>query len=214
MDADEADAGRSDLGPRRGPAHELATAHANGSDPSLIDLIEWLFFAYRDFTNEADSLLATRGFGRAHHRVLHFVNRRPGLRVADLLEILNITKQSLARVLKQLVDDGYVVQHPGETDRRERHLYVTPAGAELAKTLEVMQEQRLAGALSAAGPRAHETVEAFLRALVDRDRQGDVAALIAAGRSVRSDADETHAPGATGGVVQGGEGDLSKPRQA
>ena len=90
--------------------------------PHLITFVELLFFAYRDFTREADAVLAEFGLGRAHHRVLHFVNRHPGLRVADLLEILKITKQSLARVLKQLVDEGWIVQKAGERDRRQRLL--------------------------------------------------------------------------------------------
>ena len=97
--------------------------------PQLITFVELLFFAYRDFTREADAVLAEFGLGRAHHRVLHFVNRHPGLRVADLLEILKITKQSLARVLKQLVDEGWIVQKAGERDRRQRLLYATEKGA-------------------------------------------------------------------------------------
>src|SRR5881396_2921382 len=83
------------------------------------DLIELLFFAYRDFVSDPDHVLEKFGFGRAHHRVLHFVNRNPGMKVADLLDILRITKQSLGRVLKQLVDEGYVVQKEGENDRRQ-----------------------------------------------------------------------------------------------
>ena len=94
-------------------------------DARHVAMVELLFFAYRDFTAEADALLVDLGFGRAHHRVLHFVNRNPGLRVADLLGILKITKQSLARVLKQLVDQGYIRQTAGATDRRERRLHVT-----------------------------------------------------------------------------------------
>src|SRR5262245_46174646 len=84
------------------------------------DIIELLFFAYRDFTGDPDEVLAKLGFGRAHHRVLHFVNRNPGMKVADLLDILKITKQSLGRVLKQLIDQGYVVQKEGANDRRQR----------------------------------------------------------------------------------------------
>ena len=85
-------------------------------------MIELLFFAYRDFIGDADEVLPELGFGRAHHRVLHFVNRHPGMRVADLLDILKITKQSLGRVLKQLIDKGYVVQKEGADDRRQRLL--------------------------------------------------------------------------------------------
>src|ERR1035437_7520870 len=95
------------------------------------DIIELLFFAYRDFVGDPDEVLEKLGFGRAHHRVLHFVNRNPGMKVADLLDILKITKQSLGRVLKQLIDQGYVVQKAGANDRRQRLLYVTAAGESL-----------------------------------------------------------------------------------
>ena len=99
------------------------------------DVIELLFFAYRDFVSEPDDVLAKFGFGRAHHRVLHFVNRNPGMKVAELLDILKITKQSLGRVLKQLVDQGYVLQKEGASDRRQRLLYVTAKGEALAMKL-------------------------------------------------------------------------------
>ncbi|MEM8593008.1 MAG: MarR family transcriptional regulator, partial [Pseudomonadota bacterium] len=111
-----------------------ATANAN-----LHVFAELLFFAYRDFTGDPDVILADFGFGRAHHRVLHFVNRNPGLRVADLLDILNITKQSLSRVLKQLIDQGYVSQKAGASDRRERLLYPTERGKALAARLAAPQ---------------------------------------------------------------------------
>src|SRR5881396_1749874 len=114
-----------------------------GSEP-IWDIIELLFFAYRDFISDPDQVLATLGFGRAHHRVLHFVNRNPGMKVAELLDILKITKQSLGRVLKQLVDMGYVEQKEGELDRRQRLLYVTPKGAELALRLANLQTARIA----------------------------------------------------------------------
>ena len=87
------------------------------------DIIELLFFAYRDFVGDADHELEAFGFGRAHHRVMHFVHRYPGLKVADLLDVLRITKQSLGRVLKQLLDEGYIVQKTGNNDRRQRLLY-------------------------------------------------------------------------------------------
>ncbi|MEL7050033.1 MAG: helix-turn-helix domain-containing protein, partial [Pseudomonadota bacterium] len=85
--------------------------------------MELLFFAYRDFTSDADTVLADFKFGRAHHRVLHFVHRNPGLRVADLLEILRITKQSLSRVLKQLIDEGFICQKSSQSDGRARLLH-------------------------------------------------------------------------------------------
>src|SRR5918997_1392413 len=112
------------------------------------DIIELLFFAYRDFVTEPDDALAKFGFGRAHHRVLHFVNRNPGMKVAELLEILRITKQSLGRVLKQLVDQGYVVQKEGASDRRQRLLFVTAKGETLAMKLAGLQTARIAGALA------------------------------------------------------------------
>src|SRR5215472_18470280 len=96
------------------------------------DLIELFFFAYRDFVGDPDEVLERLGFGRAHHRVLHFVNRNPGIKVADLLEILNITKQSLGRVLKQLIDQGYISQKEGAEDRRQGLLFATGKGETLA----------------------------------------------------------------------------------
>src|SRR4029077_6575180 len=124
---------RAPAEPRAGAA---TAAGAAAAEAELITCVELLFFAYRDFTGEADAVLAEFGLGRAHHRVLHFVNRHPALRVADLLEILKITKQSLARVLKQLVDQGWIVQKAGERDRRQRLLYTTGKGAELAGRLD------------------------------------------------------------------------------
>src|SRR5579863_5567515 len=112
------------------------------------DLIELLFFAYRDFVGDPDEVLAKLGFGRAHHRVLHFVNRNPGIKVADLLDILKITKQSLGRVLKQLIDEGYIVQREGAHDRRQRLLHVTPAGENLAMQLAGLQTARISGVLA------------------------------------------------------------------
>src|SRR3984893_2462312 len=93
-----------------------STAEPVGTAPTepCWDLIELLFFAYRDFVGDPDEVLAKLGFGRAHHRVLHFVNRNPGIKVADLLDILKITKQALVRVVQQVVDQGYVVQREGE----------------------------------------------------------------------------------------------------
>ena len=99
------------------------------------DLIETLFFAYRDFVGDPDRILTRYNFGRAHHRVLHFVNRNPGLTIAELLDILQITKQSLNRVLKELLEQGYVESRAGETDRRQRLLFPTAKGQELALAL-------------------------------------------------------------------------------
>src|ERR1051326_9617212 len=141
------------LPPER-PARAADTA-ANADEP-IWDLIELLFFAYRDFVSDPDHVLERFGFGRAHHRVLHFVNRNPGMKVADLLDILKITKQSLGRVLKQLVDEGYVVQKEGESDRRQRLLFVTPKGEALAMKLAGLQTVRIARAPGQLGPGTHE----------------------------------------------------------
>lgn len=138
-------------------------------------IIEALFFAYRDFTSDPDAILAQIGFGRAHHRVLHFVNRRPGLTVAELLDVLRITKQSLARVLKQLVDTGHIVQFPGPEDRRQRELYPTRAGRELAKRLAGPQSRRIAEAFDGMDSAERAAVERFLHRMVT-DHDGEAAA--------------------------------------
>src|ERR1700761_6954410 len=111
------------------------------------DIIELLFFAYRDFVGDADHVLTEFGFGRAHHRVVHFVYRYPGLKVADLLDVLRITKQSLGRVLKQLIDEGYIVQKAGESDRRQRLLFATAKGEALVARLAGLQTDRINGAM-------------------------------------------------------------------
>ncbi len=143
------------------------------------DIIELLFFAYRDFVGDPDEVLGPLGSGRAHHRVLHFVNRNPGMKVADLLDILNITKQSLGRVLKQLVDQGYVVQREGVQDRRQRLLYVTAKGEALALRLAGLQMQRIRRAFDEIGPGAHEAARRFLTAMIDHDNREGVLRLIA-----------------------------------
>jgi DNA-binding MarR family transcriptional regulator len=130
-------------------------------------LIELMFFGYRDFVGEPDRVLARYGFGRAHHRVLHFVKGRPGLTIAALLEILGITKQSLARVLKDLIEGGFIEQRAGADDRRQRLLFVTAPGAALATELAERQGRRIAEALKEAGPGAREAVSRFLTGLID-----------------------------------------------
>ena len=149
------------------------------------DLIELLFFAYRDFVSDPDHVLEKFGFGRAHHRVLHFVNRNPGMKVADLLETLRITKQSLGRVLKQLVDEGYVVQKEGPDDRRHRLLFVTPKGEQLAMKLAGLQTERITRALAGLGPNAHAAARAFLAAMVDDESREGVLRFIAEGDRAR-----------------------------
>jgi len=125
--------------------------------------IELLFFAYRDFTAEPDAILARHGFGRAHHRVVHFVGRHPQITVGELLAILQITKQSLNRVLGQLVRRGFIVQHRGEGDRRQRLLELTDSGRDLERQLSEPQRVRVATAYRKAGPQA---VEGFRKVLL------------------------------------------------
>src|SRR3981189_2070840 len=155
----------ADPAPRATEGRSLAPAR-----PDLRwDLSELLFFAYRDFVGDADTELEAFGFGRAHHRVMHFVYRYPGLKVADLLDVLRITKQSLGRVLKQLLDEGYIVQKTGNNDRRQRLLYATAKGEALVAKLAGMQTKRIDRALDEIGPAGAETVRRFLRAMIDRD---------------------------------------------
>jgi DNA-binding MarR family transcriptional regulator len=142
------------------------------------DLIELLFFAYRDFVGDADEVLAKLGFGRAHHRVLHFVNRNPGMKVAELLDVLRITKQSLGRVLKQLIDEGYVAQREGANDRRQRLLYVTPAGEDLAMQLAGLQTARISGVLAELGAGGREAARRFLAGMIDAEHRERVLRMI------------------------------------
>ncbi len=130
---------------------------------------DMMFFAYRDFTNAADIILDELGLGRAHHRALHFIGRNPGIPVSDLLAILRITKQSLARVLNALVEHGYVVQAHGRADRRQRLLTLTASGQELERRLFNRQRERLASAYREAGGAAVEGFRRVMRAVMDPD---------------------------------------------
>lgn len=160
----------------RPPLQEANGAHETGEEipdrDQLIACAELFFFAYRDFTGDPDAILEKYGFGRAHHRVLHFVRRHPGLRVAKLLNILKITKQSLARVLKQLIDKGFIIQKAGSDDRRERRLFVTAKGGRLIDKLTALQAKRIEAALASAGPGAYQSTRRFLFAMIaESDRQ-------------------------------------------
>ena len=162
-------------------------------DEMLLGVVELLFFAYRDFTGEADAVLQDFGFGRAHHRVLHFVNRQPGLRVADLLDILRITKQSLARVLKQLVDRGFIAQEAGHTDRRERHLHLTAKGKALADKLARLQIAQVGNALgeTGAGAEVGEQVRRFLLAMIAPEQRERIVETLKAGTDALADGGST-----------------------
>ena len=172
-------------GPGKDTANDAACRPANGgltNADRLLTYVELLFFAYRDFTSDPDTILQELGFGRAHHRVLHFVRRYPGLRIAELLQILKITKQSLGRVLRKLVADGWIEQVPGADDRRERRLTLTAKGRALAAELAALQTRRIDAALreieasGAALPREH--VRNFLFAMITRNERAAVADIV------------------------------------
>lgn len=151
-------------------------------DRLAFDLIERMFFGYRDFVGVADAALAALGYGRAHHRVLHFVDRHPGLTVGELLGILKVTKQGVAKTLKTLTDDGLIRVRPGETDRREKRLETTARGHALARELARLQTDRIEAALAAAGPAARAPVGRFLAALVDEADRPSVTRRLETGR--------------------------------
>jgi DNA-binding MarR family transcriptional regulator len=132
-----------------------------------LDVMGLFYFAYRDFVGDADALLERQGFGRAHHRVLYFVNLKPGMPVADLLDILKITKQSLARVLRQLIDNGYIEQKTGEADRRQRLLFATDKGRGLFEVLSATQTSRIDAAIAALPPDGKRTVLKFFVGMVE-----------------------------------------------
>ncbi|NCF48294.1 MAG: MarR family transcriptional regulator [Bacteroidetes bacterium] len=145
--------------------------------------IEMMFFAYRDFTGEADSILAEQNMGRAHHRAIYFIGRNPGITVSELLTILNITKQSLSRVLSALVNTGFVIQKTGPDDRRQRLLYLTETGAKLEDRLTSVQGQRFAKAYREAGMTAVEGFQRVLEGLLDTETRRQISHSGKAGRA-------------------------------
>ena len=138
-------------------------------EEELRQAIELLYYAYRDFTAEPDAMLAKYGFGRAHHRVIYFVGRHPQMSVTDLLGILRITKQSLSRVLGQLVRQGFIHQQPGSRDRRQRLLELTEKGVELERQLSENQRQRIAKAYREAGAQAVEGFRKVMLGIIGND---------------------------------------------
>jgi len=158
---------------------ELKTNEFQKAEPlsvreeELRQAIELLFFAYRDFTGEADAILDDYDFGRAHHRVIYFIGRNPEITVTQLLAILKITKQSLSRVLSQLIDEGFIEQVTDSQDRRRRLLALTLKGSELDARLTKRQSHRISAAFKAAGPEAIEGFRQILRGIIneeDRER--------------------------------------------
>jgi len=184
--------------PRSGEA-ELPAQTRQGTAPAadpMVDLIELLFFAYRNFVSDPDDILQRFGFGRAHHRVLHFVNRHPGMRVTDLLDILRITKQSLGRVLRELVDQGFIDSRAGSSDRRQRLLYLTPKGETLARDFVALQSRRIERALAECGGDARENARRFLVSMIDPEDRGPIEKLIArADRAAEESARRAAMPG-------------------
>ena len=139
------------------------------TDEQLRKGIEAMFFAYRGFTADPDRILAEKEYGRAHHRAIHFIHRSPGTTVNNLLSILGVTKQSLNRVLRTLVEDGLVQSRVGRQDKRERNLYLTEAGAALERELSDAQRDRMRAAYRAAGPVAVAGFRQVLEAMMDHD---------------------------------------------
>ena len=136
--------------------------------------MELLFYAYRDFTAEPDKMLSRFGFGRAHHRVVYFVGRYPRMTVSELLRTLRITKQSLSRVLGNLVGEGFVLQRADPEDRRRRLLSLTDKGMELERALSEVQMRRIAQAYREAGIEAVEGFRRVMRGIVDAEDRARV----------------------------------------
>jgi len=147
------------------------------TDEQLRKGIEAMFFAYRGFTADPDRILEMRGYGRAHHRAVHFIHRAPGTTVNNLLGILGVTKQSLNRVLRTLIEDGLVESRIGRKDKRERHLFLTPKGAELERALSDAQRARMRAAYRAAGPAAVAGFRQVLEAMMEGEQRAQYLAL-------------------------------------
>ncbi len=147
---------------------EIVLDPLSANEVPQITNIELLFFAYRDFTADPDRMLKRLGFGRAHHRALYFVNRNPGMTVADLISILDITKQSLSRVLRQLIESGYIRQIEGDADRRQRLLYPTHAGRKLILELSAPQSRRIDKAMKKLGLNDKTVISRFMKEMINQ----------------------------------------------
>ena len=151
------------------------------TDEQLRQGIELLFFAYRDFTSDPDVVLGERDLGRAHHRAIHFIKRRPGITVAGLLDILQVTKQSLNRVLRQLIEEGLVLSEIGKEDRRERNLFLSEEGQALEARLSELQRDRFRRAYRAVGPEGVAGFRAVLEQMLNAEDRADVLRLVSKG---------------------------------
>ncbi|GAA6209356.1 MarR family transcriptional regulator [Cognatishimia sp. WU-CL00825] len=147
------------------------------TDEQIRQGIEGMYFAYRGLTSEPDRILATMAYGRAHHRAVHFINRAPGTTVTNLLEILGVTKQSLNRVLRTLIEDGLVESRVGKVDKRERNLFLTEDGTRLEARLSDAQRTRMRSAYREAGPEAVAGFRRVLEAMMDKEMRRRNAAL-------------------------------------
>ena len=148
------------------------------TDEQLRQGIEMMFFAYRGFTAYPDLILTEHGYGRAHHRAIHFIGRKPGLTVSELLDILGVTKQSLNRVLRELVNNGLVDSRIGKRDRRQRNLHLTVEGKVLEKALSNAQRQKMRKAYSAAGPEAVQGFRTVLNAMFEPEAAAQIKRLL------------------------------------
>jgi len=147
------------------------------TDDQLRRGIEAMFFAYRGFTADPDRILGARGYGRAHHRAIHFIGRSPGTTVTNLIDILGVTKQSLNRVLRTLIEDGLVESRIGRRDRRERQLHLTPQGTALERRLSEAQRARMRAAYRKAGPQAVSGFRQVLEAMMDPETRAQYQAM-------------------------------------
>jgi len=152
------------------------------TDDQLRKGIEAMFFAYRGFTSDPDRILSDRGYGRAHHRAIHFIHRSPGITVNDLMHTLGVTKQSLNRVLRTMISDGLVESRVGRRDRRERNLHLTERGVTLEAELSIVQRARMRSAYRLAGPEAVAGFRTVLEAMMDPEMRARFNAMRANGR--------------------------------
>ncbi len=148
------------------------------TDEQLRQGIEMMFFAYRGFTAYPDRILTEHSYGRAHHRAIHFIGRKPGLTVSELLDILGVTKQSLNRVLRELVNNGQVESRIGKRDRRQRNLHLTAEGNTLERALSDAQRQKMRKAYSAAGPEAVQGFRTVLNAMFEPEAAAQIKRLL------------------------------------
>jgi len=157
-----------------GPAVNRSQQLLYLKEEQLLQGIELMFFAYKGFTSDPDKILGDLKYGRAHHRAVHFINRLPGLTVNDLIKILDVTKQSLNRVLRELIEDGMVDSRVGTKDKRQRNLFLTEKGRALERQLSDAQQARVRAAYSAAGPEAVMGFRRVLESMIDQDHVAHV----------------------------------------